>query len=99
MKPQLEKVFLKRLNDNGLQTQGVLTYKNREVSKTLELPWRDNKQRLSCIPKGTYKVVRRNSSKYGNHFHVTSVQNRSYILIHFGNYAYKEKYITSVKKQ
>lgn len=53
---------------------------------TLELPWKDNERKVSCIPKGTYKVVPRWSSKFKHHFHVLDVPNRSYILIHVGNF-------------
>ena len=59
--------------------------------KTLELKWRDNKKRISCIPPGEYKVVKRHSSKYKNHFHILDVPNRSYILIHNGNYNHQTK--------
>lgn len=54
--------------------------------KTLELPWLDNKRRKSCIPNGTYQVKPRFSPKYKSHFHVKDVPNRSFILIHGGNY-------------
>jgi len=60
-------------------------------AKTLELPWKNNKFQISCIPKGTYNVVPRRSAKYGNHFHVTDVKNRTYILIHGGNYHFQIK--------
>lgn len=53
---------------------------------TLELPWENNEQRVSCIPAGTYKVVKRYSRKYKRHLHITNVPGRSYILIHPGNY-------------
>jgi len=55
--------------------------------KTLELPWLDNQSRISCIPEGTYTVVVRHSNKYSRHLHITDVEGRSYILIHWGNYA------------
>ncbi len=46
----------------------------------------NNKRKVSCIPKGTYTVVKRKSPKYGSHFHITNVPNRDMILIHLGNY-------------
>jgi len=55
--------------------------------KTLELPWENNISRISCIPEGLYKVVVRYSNKYSRHLHITDVEGRSYILIHWGNYA------------
>ena len=59
--------------------------------RTLELPWKDNQNSISCIPCGDYKVIKRTSKKYGNHFHILDVPNRSYILIHNGNYNYQTK--------
>lgn len=82
----MDKVYLNRLTDNGTQTTGQLWYKDKLMACTLELPWKDNKNKISCIPKGTYKVVRRNSAKYGDHFHLLDVPKRSYILIHHANY-------------
>lgn len=55
---------------------------------TLELPWKDNARRVSCIPEGTYRVTRHNSRKFGNTFWVREVQGRSGILIHAGNFNY-----------
>ena len=54
--------------------------------KTLELPWRNNKKRASCIPEGVYEVTKRFSPKFKNHFHILDVPNRSYILIHQANF-------------
>lgn len=55
--------------------------------KTLELAWKNNAPKVSCIPEGVYQVVPRTSAKYGRHLHITNVPNRSFILIHWGNYA------------
>jgi hypothetical protein len=52
----------------------------------LELPDRKNQKRISRINEGEYDCVKRISQKYGNHFHVLNVLDRSYILIHKGNY-------------
>ncbi|MBD3630528.1 DUF5675 family protein [Cyclobacterium sp.] len=53
---------------------------------TLELPWKDNQQNISCIPEGRYKVKKRSSQKYGNHLHILDVPGRSWILIHEANF-------------
>lgn len=53
---------------------------------TIELPWLDNKPQISCIPKGVYNVVYRESAKYPRHYHIQNVPNRSFILIHQANY-------------
>ena len=54
---------------------------------TLELPWHNNQRNISCIPAGTYDVEIRKSPRYGNVYHVKEVPDRSYILIHSGNWA------------
>jgi len=54
--------------------------------RTLELAWKNNKKKVSCIPIGDYKVVKRWSRRFGHHFHILDVDNRDYILIHRGNF-------------
>jgi hypothetical protein len=80
------KATLTRLYCNEY-TRGKLTVNNGFTCDTLELPWRNNASQVSCIPVGTYKVIPRTSPKYGNHLHVTGVNGRDLILIHWGNYA------------
>jgi hypothetical protein len=46
----------------------------------------NNQRSISCIPTGTYSVVKRTSDKYGTHFQLLNVPDRSMILIHSGNY-------------
>lgn len=84
------KGYLTRLIDDGNQTLGVLTLfdgldKIFEC-KTLELPWKDNKTNVSCVPKSVYKVLHRTSEKYKKHFILQDVRDRRYILIHQGNF-------------
>jgi hypothetical protein len=82
--------ILERLEDNGKQTIGVLKgYIDGSLvfeCKTLELPYKDNERNISSIPEGKYKVTHRTSEKYGRHFHILDVPERSYILIHTANY-------------
>jgi len=52
----------------------------------LELPDKQNQKRISRIPEGEYDCVKRFSEKHKDHFHILNVPNRSYILIHVGNY-------------
>lgn len=54
--------------------------------KTVELPWRENERRISCIPEGVYEVVPRFSRRHNHHFHVLNVPNRSLILFHVANF-------------
>lgn len=53
---------------------------------TLELPWKENQRRVSCIPAGGYQIKRHISPKFGEVFKVMDVEGRDEILIHAGNY-------------
>ena len=79
-------ITLKRITDDGIQTLGHLHLGNGKVYQTLELAWKNNERQRSCIPKGVYKVRKRTSAKYGEHFHILNVPNRDFILLHHGNY-------------
>lgn len=81
----MEEVYIKRIEFDDKQTLGELTF-GEFSCKTLELPWLNNERKISCIPTGEYEVIKRESAKYGSHFYVTNVEDRSYILIHAGNY-------------
>lgn len=71
-----------------LQTIGEFHVIGADFSgKTMELEYNDNKKRISCIPCGAYIVKKRISKKYGEHFHITDVPNRDFILIHSCNYS------------
>lgn len=55
---------------------------------SLELPDRDNKKSISCIPPGEYTCVIRWSPRFRRWtFHLTDVEGRTYILIHGANFA------------
>lgn len=93
MKPN-SYILITRLNglsEDSVQTLGesVAVVNHSEVLrfKTLELPWKQNQQMVSCIPLGEYEVVRRSSNKFKNHFHILNVPNRSLILMHPANYS------------
>ena len=71
-------------------TNGVLSVNGKEICKTIELPWRNNKTRVSCIPEGKYKIRKRFSAKFNWHLELINVKNRKYILLHPANNALKE---------
>ena len=80
-----------RFSENNKQTLAkfiVFDDWNCELGQgyMLELPDRDNEKSISRINEGEYDCVKRNSEKFGDHFHVLNVDGRSYILIHVGNY-------------
>lgn len=80
-------VFITRLESGDQGTFGKLIYQNKEWY-TLELPWRENKSNISCIPKGKYTVSWTYSPKFKRKMYlVVAVPNRSGIRIHSANYA------------
>lgn len=84
------KALLIRLSMDESQTLGRMYLYDGEKQPftcvTLELPDRDNEQNVSRIPDGVYRVKKRKSVKYGSHFHILDVPDRSYILMHPGNF-------------
>lgn len=75
-----------RLRETNEGTEGMLITSGFKCS-TFELPWKGNQRNISCIPVGTYNVDMRMSPKFGFVYWVRGVKDRSYILIHSGNYA------------
>lgn len=71
-------------------TNGVLSFEGNEICKTIELPWKENQKRISCVPEGKYKIRKRYSKKFKWHFELMNVKNRDLILIHPANDALKE---------
>lgn len=69
-------------------TIGRLTI-NKFQCWTLELPWKQNYQDISCIPTGTYDYYFRISPKNGTVLELLAVENRDYIQIHSGNFTYQ----------
>jgi Family of unknown function (DUF5675) len=57
---------------------------------SIELPWKDNHTRVSCIPEGKYELVKRWSPKFDRHLLLMNVPNRNSILIHPANDALHE---------
>jgi len=89
-------ILIIRTHQNENQTIGqgiVIDESGQKLASfcTLELPDLHNAVRISCIPIGSYKVVKRYSEKYGDHFWLQGVPGRSMILIHAGNYATQTK--------
>lgn len=85
---QMRRVTLNRIAFSDEGTRGTLQIEGFNQSfATMELPWRDNKTAISCIPEGTYNCVWAKSTKFGMCYHVTKVPGRSSILFHNGNWA------------
>ena len=79
-------VVIKRISTSDSGTIGDLTTKGFSC-KTIELPWRDNKPFVSCIPTGKYICDPHASAKFGDVYILKNVPGRSDVLIHAGNYA------------
>jgi hypothetical protein len=71
-------------------TNGKLMSEGKLLCNTIELPWKNNEKRVSCIPEGRYFIRKRYSQKFKWHLEVVDVKNRSYILLHPANNALKE---------
>lgn len=94
MKKPKANLLLIRDTFTDKSTLGKLYFDGEFYGHTLELPWKDNEKRVSCIPKGVYEVKKRHTeeSKYKyEHLHILDVENRELILMHVGNYPKNSK--------
>lgn len=66
-------------------TIGELWHNNVLIAYSIELPWRNNERRRSCIPEGVYPIATRNSATFGKCPIILGVPNRSGILVHAAN--------------
>jgi hypothetical protein len=71
-------------------TNGKLECEGKFICCTIELPWKNNEKRVSCIPEGKYLLRKRYSRKFQWHIEVVDVKKRSFILLHPANNALKE---------
>lgn len=71
-------------------TNGEFFFNNEKICNAIELPWKNNQRRISCIPEGIYRLRKRFSPKFKWHLEVMNVKNRNLILIHPANDALKE---------
>lgn len=91
MSEQFLTAKLVRLSSCDTGTFGLLEVRRGRsmlVLATAELPWRQNKSQISCIPTGKYEVIYSHSpAKHRKLYRVMNVKNRDGILIHAGNWA------------
>ncbi|MFV8344645.1 DUF5675 family protein [Flavobacterium sp. ZB4P13] len=71
-------------------TNGILECEGKFICKTIELPWKNNETKVSCISEGKYFIKKRYSKKFQWHLEVLDVKNRSLILFHHANNALQE---------
>lgn len=84
--PKIKRAVLVRTASTDEGTFGTLTLGDGQQLYSVELPWRDNAPRRSCIPTGVYRCEEMNSPKFGRVYEVKNVPGRSAILIHAANY-------------
>ena len=83
----MKTVFLVRIESTDQGTFGNLECEGIKFH-TLELPWRDNKNDISCIPVGVYKCKMTFSNRFKRMLYlVEGVQGRFAIRIHSANLA------------
>lgn len=87
----MQTIILNRYSSNNNATHGTLTLLNKNnvpiySCVTLELPWRDNARKVSCVAAGLYMAKKENHLIFGCCIRVFGVPNRDGILIHVGNY-------------
>ena len=84
----MKKVILQRAHKGHAETLGMITVEGIDHKPifTLELPWKQNKQFISCIPAGHYTVDIRTSKRFGKCYEICVVEGRTDVLIHRGNY-------------
>ena len=71
-------------------TNGKLECEGKLICYTIELPWKNNETRVSCIPEGNYFIKKRYSQRFRWHLELVDVPNRKFILIHPANNALRE---------
>ena len=84
-------VVITRTDKKDTSTSGVLSVTKPDgfawISKTLELPDKNNQPKISCIPAGEYMCKYTMSPSFKKFtYEVQNVPNRSGIRIHSGNY-------------
>lgn len=82
----MRNVAIRRMTTTDHGTVGIVSIDGKFFGYSMERPERANKSNISCIPAGEYIVEWHRSPKYGRCFQVTSVEGRSHILIHPGNF-------------
>ena len=68
------------------RTEGVMTCSDNDTTfRTIELPWKNNANDVSCIPEGTYKCARYRRKNGQICWQLLKVPKRTAILVHVAN--------------
>jgi hypothetical protein len=83
----IERVYL------PTETLGSMYINGTFACKTMELPWKENQRSISCIPEGSYKVIKQppKADRPYPYFRLPEVSGRTGILIH------KISYVSGLK--
>lgn len=84
----MELVLWRTYHPSG--TNGDILFNGLKLCNSIELPWKNNQQRISCIPEGKYELVKRYSLRFKWHLQLKDVKGRDLILIHPANDAFRE---------
>lgn len=82
------RIKLVRTTETDLSTISDLYLNSDKIGYALELPWRDNKENVSRIPKGNYTafIRKKETSKWAyDCIQLQSVLGRTVVQIHRGN--------------
>jgi len=71
-------------------TNGEFFFNGTRVCSAIELAWKNNQNKISCIPEGRYELRKRYTAERGWHLILANVPGRQLILIHAANDAKKE---------
>lgn len=90
----MKRIILLRHHQTDKATYGTLMVHDgvnvNFQSVCLELPWKDNQARISCIPAGSYEIVLEYSPAFNTDlWEIKGVPGRSECKIHAANYAYQ----------
>ena len=84
----MELELIRTYYPNG--TNGEILINGTRVCSSIELPWKNNEHKISCIPEGRYELKKRYTASRGEHLILVNVPSRQLILIHAANDAKKE---------
>lgn len=83
---EIKKVLIFRESNSDVQSLGTLKADTFNC-KTLELPWKNNAQKISCIPVGMYRCKFTYSRRFKLFtYEIFDVPNRAGIRIHSANF-------------
>ena len=78
-------ITIDRKSSTNKCTMGYLSVNDAVIGYSLELPWADNSNNISCIPVGTYTGILRYDKNDRWRIQLENVPNRTGVQIHIGN--------------